>query len=110
MWYHRAGAADCCIVRLAPRFSRELPMRETDENETWVVFQALQGQQSGIRSVCTQSEWTAIVARQPGLNQLVREGITSETEAEKLARGTSGDEKKRQPRRGTPPSDPGTIQ
>ena len=74
-------------------------MREPDKIETWVVFQAMQGEQSGIRSVCTESEWTAIVARKPGVNQLVQAGITSEMEAEKLARGTSGDVQKRPPRR-----------
>jgi hypothetical protein len=76
-------------------------MREPEKVETWVVYQAVQGDQSGIRSVCTQSEWPAIEARKPGVNQLVREGITSETEAEKLARGTSGDVKQRAPRRQT---------
>lgn len=70
-------------------------MREPDKVESWVVFQALQGDQSGIRSVCTESEWVDIVARKPGLNQLVRADIASETEAEKLARGTSGDIVKR---------------
>src|SRR5207244_3760089 len=79
--------------------SQELPMREPDKIETWVVYQAVQGDQLGIRSVCTQSEWPTILARRPGVNQLVREGITSETEAEKLARGTSGDVAKRAPRR-----------
>lgn len=74
-------------------------MPQPDQSETWVVFQAMQGEQSGIRSVCTQSEWTAIVARKPGVNQLVQGGIASETEAEKLARGTSGDVKKRAARR-----------
>ena len=74
-------------------------MREPEKIEMWVVYQAVQGDQLGIRSVCTQSEWPAIEARRPGVNQLVREGIVSETEAEKLARGTSGDLKKRVTRR-----------
>ncbi|MBI3865622.1 MAG: hypothetical protein HY290_27430 [Planctomycetia bacterium] len=80
-------------------------MREPETTETWVVFQALQGAQSGIRSICTESEWTDILARKPGVNQLVQAGIASETEAEKLARGTSGDAKQRPSRRSTPPAD-----
>ena len=84
---------------LCAKQSREMPMRAPEKIETWVVYQAVQGDQSGIRSVCTQSEWPVIEARKPGVNQLIREGITSETEAELLARGTSGDVKKRASRR-----------
>ena len=40
----------------------------------------------------------ARVAQNPGVNKLVQAGITSESEAEKLARGTSGDLKKREPK------------
>ncbi|MBI3866444.1 MAG: hypothetical protein HY290_31575 [Planctomycetia bacterium] len=73
-------------------------MREKEKIEHWVVYQAVQGAQSGIRSVCKQSEWEAVESRQPGVNKLVQAGITSESEAEKLARGTSGDLKKREPK------------
>ena len=66
-------------------------MREPEKVEEWVVYQAVQGAQSGIKSVCKQSEWESIESRQPGLNKLLQKGITSEAEAEKLARGTSGD-------------------
>lgn len=70
-------------------------MREPEKIEEWVVYEAIQGEQTGIRSVCKQSEWEAIELRHPGFNSLVQKGITSETEAEKLARGTSGDLKPR---------------
>lgn len=66
-------------------------MRQTEKIEEWVVYQTIQGEQTGRRSVCKQSEWEAIELRYPGLNSLVQSGITTETEAEKLARGTSGD-------------------
>lgn len=70
-------------------------MRETEKVEAWVVYEAVQGDNVGRKSVCRQSEWVAIETRFPGHNKLVQGGITNETEAEKLARGTSGDAKKR---------------
>ena len=63
--------------------------------EHWVVYEAVEGKESGRRSVCKQSEWHEIELRYPGVNTLVREGIVEESVAEKLARGTSGDAKKR---------------
>ena len=41
--------------------------------------------------MCDQAEWDALEAAAPGANVLIRGGITNEAEAEKLARGTSGD-------------------
>ena len=35
--------------------------------------------------------WDAMEASQPGYHTLIRSGIANEAEAEKLARGTSGD-------------------
>jgi len=70
-------------------------MRETEKVEAWVVYEAVQGDNVGRKSVCRQSEWEAIETRFPGHNKLVQGGIMNETEAEKLARGTSGDAKKR---------------
>ena len=70
-------------------------MRETEKFETWVVYEAVQGGDTGRKSVCRQSEWEAIDSRHPGHNKLVQGGITNETDAEKLARGTSGDAKKK---------------
>jgi len=70
-------------------------MRELPKVESWVVYEAVQGDDTGRRWVCKQSEWEAIELRHPGLNMLIQQGITSETDAEKLARGTSGDVPKR---------------
>jgi hypothetical protein len=45
----------------------------------------------GQKAVCTEAEWDAMQVRHPGLNKLLQSGITSEREAELIARGTSGD-------------------
>lgn len=71
-------------------------MRERAKIEKWVVYETLVGPNAGRRSVCTAGEWTTIQLNAPDQNQLVMEGITDETDAEKLARGTSGDLKPRQ--------------
>ena len=70
-------------------------MRKIEQPQQWVVYERVEGDQSGMRLVCHQSEWELVETRHPGLNKLVRNGIDSETEAEKLARGTSGDAKDR---------------
>ena len=70
-------------------------MRKTDLVEAWVVYETVQGDDIGRKSVCQQSEWEDIDSRHPGHNKLILGGILSETEAEKLARGTSGDAKKK---------------
>jgi hypothetical protein len=41
--------------------------------------------------VCEQREWELLERARPGFHQLVRDGILTEQEAEKLARGTAGD-------------------
>ena len=48
------------------------------------------GQAGGINAVCETGEWEATQAAQPSAT-LIRSGISSEGEAERLARGTSGD-------------------
>ena len=58
----------------------------------WVVYRMTpKGKMTGGNVVCEQEEWNAIETSQPGLHTLVRAGIATEEEAEKLARGTSGD-------------------
>jgi len=42
-------------------------------------------------AVCSQSEWDAMESARPGFHTLVQAGIATEAEAERLARGTSGD-------------------
>jgi hypothetical protein len=53
---------------------------------TWVVYLRSVKRTNGIRAVCEQSEWDAMELAKPGLHQLIREGIGSEVEAERLAR------------------------
>jgi hypothetical protein len=58
----------------------------------WVVYQAtVKGMERGPNAVCDQAEWDALEAAAPGANRLIRGGITNEAEAERLARGNSGD-------------------
>jgi L-asparaginase II len=66
-------------------------MRKQEKDEEWVVYHVLQGKNAGLRAVCQQSEWETLELRYPGVNERIQAGIVSETEAEKLARGTSGD-------------------
>jgi hypothetical protein len=67
----------------------------------WVVYQALgSGKLDGMNAVCEQSEWEAMELAQPGKQKLIKAGITNEGEAERLARGTSGDPVRRLPARG----------
>jgi hypothetical protein len=67
-------------------------MRATEKDEAWVVFlMTLQGSQVPMNAVCRQSEWEQMERTRPGFHTLIRSGIASESEAEKLARGKSGD-------------------
>ena len=66
----------------------------------WVVYRLrTDGKTPGVNAVCEQSEWEAMERAQPGQHTLVRSGIASEAEAERLARGTSGDARVHLPRR-----------
>ena len=71
-------------------------MKSAAENTSWVVYQTvLNGNQVGMNAVCEQYEWEAIERSRPGHYVLVRAGINNEGQAERLARGTSGDSKAR---------------
>lgn len=60
--------------------------------ESWVVYRMpVKGSAAGVNAVCTQAEWAAMDRARPGFCALLRGGITSEAEAERLARGASGD-------------------
>jgi hypothetical protein len=72
-------------------------MRKSEAEEAWAVYQVVQGKQAGIRVMCRQSQWEALALSHPEANILIQDGIVSESEAEILARGTSGDAKKKQP-------------
>ena len=70
-------------------------MRKVEEGQAWVVYQIpVRGRAELINAVCEQKEWEAMELAQPGHFTLVRANIVSEAEAEKLARGTSGDKYK----------------
>jgi hypothetical protein len=73
-------------------------MSQTEKSVAWVVYlMTLRNQQGGLNAVCEQSEWDEMERTRPGYHTLVRAGITNEGEAERLARGTSGDAKSRRP-------------
>jgi len=59
---------------------------------TWVVYEVtVRRKRDGARAVCERSEWDAMELARPGHHTLVLGGISSEPEAERLARGTAGD-------------------
>ncbi len=71
-------------------------MRHAEKIEAWVVYQmSVHGKPTGMNAVCEQEEWDEMERVQPGHHKLIQAGITNEAEAEKLARGTSGDAKSR---------------
>lgn len=70
-------------------------MRETPKVQKWVVYKSITGSKAGTNSVCTADEWKVVQERDPGENVIVQEDIVDESEAEKVARGTSGDLKTR---------------
>ena len=60
--------------------------------EVWVVYRMpVKGSEDGANAVCSQDEWAEMEQARPGYRRLLRAGIRSEAEAERLARGTSGD-------------------
>lgn len=70
--------------------------------ESWVVYRMpVKGTPDGMNAVCEAAEWAALEAARPGYLTLVRQGIVNEGEAERLARGVSGDPKPRGPRPAT---------
>lgn len=73
--------------------------------EKWVVYEVLTGPMTGTKSMCNTSDWTAQQARDPSKARMIKEDIVLENDAEKLARGTSGDAKLRQRAPGRSASD-----
>jgi hypothetical protein len=68
-------------------------MRRIPDVLAWVVYRmTLHGKSQEVNAVCEQAEWDEMEVSRPGYHVLVRSGIASEAEAEKLARGTSGDQ------------------
>jgi hypothetical protein len=67
-------------------------MRNSNKPVAWVVYQMLLDKKpQALNVVCEQGEWDAMELARPGHYKLVRAGIATEAEAERLARGTSGD-------------------
>ena len=67
-------------------------MPKSDGAESWVVYlMSIHGKEAGMNAVCEQGEWDAMELARPGYHTLVKSGIANECEAERLARGTSGD-------------------
>ena len=57
----------------------------------WVVYKmTLWGKAPGPNAVCEQAEWDEMERRRPGYHSLIRGGIASESEAERLARSAPG--------------------
>ena len=85
-------------------------MRPTEVCRAWVVYRMTlpKGAVAG-NVVCEQHEWDALEAQCPGYHKLLHTGIKTEQEAEKLARGTAGDDyRQRRPRgkKAAPPATP----
>jgi hypothetical protein len=59
---------------------------------TWVVYRVtVLRKPGGASAVCERGEWDALERAQPGHYTLVRAGLASEAEAERVARGGAGD-------------------
>jgi len=64
-------------------------MPKTQQAVLWVVYEThIDGRKYATKGVCPQAEWDAMKLADPGRYTLVRSGIMSEAEAERLARGT----------------------
>jgi hypothetical protein len=70
-------------------------LREVDGSTSWIVYLMAIHNGPPRNAVCEQGEWDEIERRRPGNHTLLRSGLTSECEAERLARGTSGDARPR---------------
>lgn len=74
-------------------------MRTSNEVKAWAVYRiAAKGNEPETQAVCDQREWAEIQKSGAGRYTLVRGHITNEGEAERLARGTSGDTKPKPPK------------
>ncbi len=67
-------------------------MRKVATVVSWVVYlMTVYKKEGSMRAVCEQGEWDEMELARPGYHTLVQSGIPNEGEAERLARGTSGD-------------------
>jgi hypothetical protein len=59
---------------------------------SWAVYLTpMMGSQDPLRAICSQAEWEAMDRERPGFYTLVQGHIPNEGQAERLARGTSGE-------------------
>jgi hypothetical protein len=65
-------------------------LRKRKAVESWVVYKPQHAGEHGPNAVCEQTEWDAMEAVAPGRHTLLRSGIDSEAEAERLARELPG--------------------
>ena len=66
------------------------------ESTSWVVYQVPMKNKAGaVNAICERHEWDTMEAGRPGYYTLIRTGIPSEAEAERLARGEAGEAKAR---------------
>ena len=72
-------------------------MRKSVQCESWVVYVNNNPGRAmdQARMICEQSEWDEMERARPGHHTLIQSGMANEGEAERLARGTSGDTKPR---------------
>ena len=76
-------------------------------NTRWVVYRtASTHKQEGRNAVCTQAEWEEKERVGPGVNTLIRDGMTNEGEAERLARDLQTPPAAAKPTRGRGPTVP----
>ena len=62
-------------------------MSKTEKVVSWVVYRmTIHRKPKGVNAVCEQDEWEAMERAAPGYHTLILAGITSEGEAERLAR------------------------
>lgn len=59
-------------------------------SEAWVVYKSKLAGEHGPNAVCEQAEWDAMETANPGDHTLLKAGIGSEAEAERLAREMPG--------------------
>jgi hypothetical protein len=57
---------------------------------SWVVYKMKLAGPQGPNAVCEQAEWDEMERINPGYHTLIQQGITSEPEAERLARAAPG--------------------
>jgi hypothetical protein len=66
-------------------------MRKPKQIGPWVVYLKTIHGHPAANAVCEQAEWDELELSSPGYHTLIRGGIATEPEAERLARGTAGD-------------------